>query len=50
MTTLEHIKRKLRKIVWVFHEMMSPFGHVVWLEHKIKELEEAMECLSIYLS
>lgn len=39
---IHKLRKRLRKIWWVFHEVMSPLGHVVWLEHRIQELEEAI--------
>lgn len=37
--------KRLRKVVWVLHEMMSPLGHVVWVNHRIQEIQEAIEVL-----
>jgi hypothetical protein len=39
------LKKKLRKAVWVFHEIMSPLGPIVWLDHRIQEVEEAIQAL-----
>ena len=35
--------RKLRRFAWAFHEAMSPLGHVVWVNHRIQEYDEAIE-------
>ena len=40
---MNRMLRKLRKVVWVFHEMMSPLGHVIWADHRIQEIHEAIE-------
>jgi len=37
-----NLKKKLRKIYWVFHEVMSPMCYVVWINHRITEMDEAI--------
>ncbi len=37
-----NLKKKLRKIYWVFHEAMSMMSHVAWIDHRITELDEAI--------
>lgn len=35
--------RLIRKVFWIIHEMFGCMGHVVWINHKIQEIDEALE-------
>jgi hypothetical protein len=35
--------RPIRKAYWIFHEVFSMVGHVIWLDHKIQEIKELAE-------
>jgi len=39
----KNFRKKLRRVLWVIHEALSPLGAVVWIDHRIQEYQEAID-------